>query len=418
MNWQTVKQISHREIGRFLALMMIVWSPFTGGPRLPSLLLAGMGLWLLLRRREALTGSRALRRWGWLFALLWIPVVLSVPGSFDWQRSTSIAGIMLVYLLTGIALVHVLSADQDRRWLAKWIGITLLVWVVDGLIQYTFGRNLMGIPLTHDGRVVGLFEGNLRLSLFLAVLLPLLFQRMFKLHALWGMAVFAATSTVIVMGGSRGTLVMLIVAALVIFLRLSMRYKIILSAILLVTILGSINLSPVMQEGVTRFDPHRGISFATVDRLLSGRMTIWETALNMFKDRPLTGIGAGTFAQAYDHYSTRPDDMFRTGGLYSGGVYHAHQMYISIAAETGLVGFAGIGAIYGLCMLWYFRAARERREAAAPFAFGLFVAAFPVNSQPVLLTNWWFPIVLLMLCGMLAALGDVKHAAKAVSPPA
>ena len=39
MNWQTVRQITHVEIGRFLALMLVAWSPFTGGPRLPSLLL-------------------------------------------------------------------------------------------------------------------------------------------------------------------------------------------------------------------------------------------------------------------------------------------------------------------------------------------------------------------------------------------
>ncbi len=405
MNWQAVRKITHIEIGRFLALLLVAWSPFMGGPRLPSLLLALMGLWLVVTRRQELLSNRALRRWSWVFGLLWIPVTLSVPGSSDWQRSAGIAGVLLLYFLAGIALVHVLRADQDRRWLVKWIAIVLLVWVVDGLIQYGFGRDLLWIPRSPDGRVVGFFEDNLRLSLFLAVLLPLLLQQALKIRVLWVFVVFVATSIVIVLGGSRSALLMVIVAAVGTYWRFSMRYKILLSAILLLTLAGTISLSPVMQERVTRFDIGSGVSFATVDNLLSGRLTIWETALNMLKDRPLTGVGVGTFSDVYDQYATRADDIFRTGGGYTGGVYHAHQMYISAAAETGLTGFAGIIAIYLVCMLWYLRASRERRDVALPFAFSLFVATFPINSQPVLFTHWWFPLLLLLMCGMLAALG-------------
>ncbi len=412
MNWQAVRQITHVDIGRFLALMLVAWSPFTGGPRLPSLLLAGMGLWLLITRRKELTATRAMRRWWWVFGLLWLPVALSVPGSFDWQRSAGIAAVLLVYCLAGIALVHVLRAHQDRRWLVQWIAIVLLVWVVDGLIQYAFGRDLLWIPRSADGRVVGFFEDNLRLSLFLAVLLPMLLLQAYKIHVLWLFAVFVATSSVIVLGGSRSALLMIIIAVFGMSLRLSARHKIALSAILLLTVAGSIGLSSVMQERVMRFDASQGVSFESVDTLLSGRLTIWETAMNMLEDRPLTGVGAGTFADTYDRYATRPDDMFRTGGKYVGGVYHAHQMYISVAAETGLAGFAGISAIYLLCMVWYFRASRERRDGAMPFAFSLFVATFPINSQPVLFTHWWFPLMLLLMCGMLAALGEEQPGAE------
>lgn len=418
MNWQAVRNITHVEIGRFLALMLVAWSPFMGGPRLPSLLLALMGLWLVVARRQVLIDNPALRRWGWVFGLLWIPMVLATPNSLEWQRSTGIAGVMLVYFLAGIALMQVLRADADRRWLAKWIAIVLLVWVADGLIQYGFGRDLLGIPRAPDGRVVGFFEGDLRLSLFLAVLLPLLLHQVLKTGLLWAFAVFVATSIVVVLGGSRSALLMIVIAAVGVYWRFPLRYKIALSAVLLLTMAATISLSPVMQERMARFDMSSGINFKTVDTLLSGRLTIWETALNMLKDRPLTGVGVGGFADAYDHYSTRPDDIFRKGGGYTGGVYHAHQMYISVAAETGLMGFAGIVAIYLLCMIWYLRASRERREVASPFAFSLFVATFPINSQPVLFTHWWFPLNLLLMCGMLAALegdktSDTRKAASA-----
>ncbi len=411
MNWQSIKNITHVEIGRFLALMLVAWSPFMGGPRLPSLLLALMGLWLVVMRRQTLIDNPSLRRWAWVFGLLWIPMVLATPNAIEWQRSAGIAGMMLAYFLVGIALMQVLRADKDRRWLVKWITIVLLVWLVDALIQYFFGRDLLGIPRSPDGRVVGVFEGDLRLSLFLAVLLPLLLHQVLttrwlgKTRWLWAFTVFVATSIIVVLGGSRGALLMVVVAVIGVFWRFPLRYKIVLSVVLLFTLAATIGLSPVMKERMQRFDMTDGINFKTMDTLLSGRMTIWETAFNMLKDRPLTGVGVGGFADAYDHYSTRPDDPFRKGGNYTGGVYHAHQLYISIAAETGLIGFAGIISIYLLCLVWYFRAPPERREQALPFAFSLFVASFPINSQPVLFTHWWFPLNLLLLCGMLAALG-------------
>ena len=91
MNWLSIKRITHLEVGRFLALMLIAWLPFIGGPRLPSLLLAIMGIWLLWTQRATLFASVAIRRLLVIFALLWIPMVLSVPTSSDWHQSGMIA---------------------------------------------------------------------------------------------------------------------------------------------------------------------------------------------------------------------------------------------------------------------------------------------------------------------------------------
>ena len=148
-------------------------------------------------------------------------------------------------------------------------------------------------------------------------------------------------------------------------------------------------------------------NFAGIDRALSGRLTIWETAGRMIADRPLAGVGAGAFRTAYDRYSTRADDPYRSGGGYEGGVYHAHQLYISIAAESGIIGLSGVLLALFLGVKWYWTAPRTRRDAAWPFAFGLLVAVFPINSQPVIYTHWWFPILLLLLCAGLAALDAI-----------
>lgn len=144
-----------------------------------------------------------------------------------------------------------------------------------------------------------------------------------------------------------------------------------------------------------------------LDVILGGRVTIWQTAWNMLQHRPLTGVGAGSFAEAYDRYSLRLDDPYRTHGSY-GSPTHAHQMYVSVAAESGWPGLAGLVAAVALCGLWFFRAPCERRRLAAPYAASLAVIA-PIQSQPVLYTLWWFPVVLLLLCAMLAALSGTDR---------
>jgi len=148
--------------------------------------------------------------------------------------------------------------------------------------------------------------------------------------------------------------------------------------------------------------------FQKLAHALSGRMIIWETAGEMIKDRPLTGVGVGAFGDAYDHYATRQEDPFRSGGSFEGGVYHAHQMYVSIAAESGLIGLTGLLICIGLVVKWYFQASPGHRALSAPYAASLALIAFPIQSQPVLYSAWWFPIVLLLLCGFVTALQEKK----------
>lgn len=405
MNWPAIKALGFEPWARFLALMIVAWSPFSGGPRLPSLMLAAMGGWLLWRRRAALWESLAVRRFALIFVSLWVPVLWSVPFSFDVKGSAKIAAVLPLFGLAGLALLHALRADVHRRWLIKWLSIVLMLWAVDGLIQYLAGRDVLGIPLTLDGRVQGMFEGNLHLPLLLSVLVPLVLAFLFPRGPVWALAVFTVVVVVVGLSGVRMSYLMLAIAATGLFLRLpnAYRWPAALLAVLLPILLWS--ASPLFQQRISSTLGAQGLDFQSVDTLLSGRLTIWESAARMMADRPLAGVGAGAFATAYDRYSTRPNDMFRSGGAYAGGVYHAHQLYISIGAESGLPGLTAVLAAWALGVFWYYRSSAASRAAAWPFAFSLFIATFPVNSQPVLYTLWWFPVMLLLLSAMLAALG-------------
>ncbi|HYI16257.1 MAG TPA: O-antigen ligase family protein, partial [Thermomicrobiales bacterium] len=68
-------------------------------------------------------------------------------------------------------------------------------------------------------------------------------------------------------------------------------------------------------------------NFAVVER-----MAHWQAGWHMFEDHPVTGVGAGNYNANYPDYYLR--ETFRT----SQG--HAHNFYIHMLAENGIVGLA------------------------------------------------------------------------------
>lgn len=84
-----------------------------------------------------------------------------------------------------------------------------------------------------------------------------------------------------------------------------------------------IGLNPVL----VRFEQLREPEFLRME----GRFSIWKDGLELIREYPLTGTGLGTFGMAFRRYQTTAVDKY---------VDHAHNDYLEIASETGLVGLA------------------------------------------------------------------------------
>jgi O-antigen ligase len=402
-------RITPERTARFLGLLILAWQPFTGGARFPSFLLVLLGGWLLFKKQIDWR-AQAVQRLGIIFMLLLVPILMSIPGSFNLTGSVKVAVVLALFYMAGLALMHGLKTEDDHAWLQRWLMIVLLVWLGDGLIQFVFGRDLLGIPMGSGGQMMGPFPDNLHFGLFLTVLMPIMLWRMVEKRPLAAIAVIALIGFAAGMSGARSNLLFYLLAIAMLMPRFGWWHRGLIVLALLIGVVAAVGQSETTASKFQQFNaPGKEQSlFQKLDHILSGRMIIWETAGEMIKDRPLTGVGAGAFADAYDHYATRPEDPFRSGGSYEGGVYHAHQMYVSVAAESGLIGLAGLLLSVALVVRWYFQASPDQRAPAAPYAASLAVIAFPLQSQPVLYRAWWFPIVLLLLCGLVIALQPKK----------
>jgi O-antigen ligase len=120
------------------------------------------------------------------------------------------------------------------------------------------------------------------------------------------------------------------------------------------------------------------------DRLTSlrsnSRATYWRVAWDEWKERPLTGTGAGTFS--YTWLENRPR---------FGGVRQVHNVFLEQGAETGIVAFlalTGFAVILSGYAAWAaLRATGERKVLLA----GLTGAVVVYLTSSALEWHWYIP---------------------------
>jgi O-antigen ligase len=95
------------------------------------------------------------------------------------------------------------------------------------------------------------------------------------------------------------------------------------------------------------------------DQSLLGRIAVWKDTTKIMEDYPYMGSGPGTFGAVYPAYKTVPDPVFYE---------HAHNDYVQLMAETGIIGFGlSVGAV-GTLFGFVIAGGRARRN---PWSKGL-----------------------------------------------
>jgi len=385
------------------AVMIIAWSPFSSGARLPTLLLAMVGAGLLLAKLSALREQRAVRRWTVVFLLLWLPMWLSLLHAFDVKATLSaIAWFSLMYL-AGVTLVVLLQQSQVRKLLARWLGWVIALWILDSAIQYLCGVDMLGMPKTPEGRITGMFS-DLHQGILMLAVLPLIFYHWQPNYGWLAWTMLLGAGVVVVLSGARGYLYIYMLMLLLGLWRRQPGLKVWLAVLaipLLVAMLSSL-LNPQLAK--TKLQATQAITVSeqtTFDRFnhaLTYRLNLWETGLRMWQAEPLTGIGSNNYKRAYAQYASRADDRFVANRT------HSHNIYVEWLAETGLVGGFGLACIIVLCVRWFRQANVLSQHQAWPYALPLMVIYFPINTTQPMLVPWWFPVLLLLACAFIASL--------------
>jgi len=385
-----------------LLLSSIIWSqPFSGGPRITTVFLILLGIFVFTKNMISFNDQR-ITRFSQIIACFWIPAILSLIGSFDLESSLKMIILLPLFIPFAGGIIYLKDNYADNKLLINIVTVVCVLWVTDGLIQFTFGQDIFGI-LPRDGeRIVGPFAHHLRLSLFLSITLPLILPRLEKYG--WGLLIsyLAMAALVIMLSGVRTDLLTALIA-IGIYVVTKKRAKLLLLFLPLLLVMG------LLASSYSNIAQHKLNSFSGVpdnykewNNMSSHRLEIWLTAWNMYLDNPFKGVGAKSFSYAYDEYKGA-DSLFD-----SDTISHAHHPIISIAAETGTIGLVGL--FMALWLLLYKWGGKSRMENTLenPWLQMLILIFFPIQSMPLLFTLWWFPVVSMVILFYLSDI-DLQH---------
>jgi O-antigen ligase len=131
------------------------------------------------------------------------------------------------------------------------------------------------------------------------------------------------------------------------------------SVVLLLYVLLAGGLSLVPPSIVQRFSdfvPYlgvadvRGVEITDANFAVLERMAHWQSALNMWTDRPWLGVGIGNYEPVYARYALP---------LWPLPLGHAHNYYLNVAAEAGVIGLVAYLFLWGAALVGTWQATRR-----------------------------------------------------------
>lgn len=237
---------------------------------------------------------------------------------------------------------------------ATFLGVLALMQVVTGDFSNEFA-GLARIKQAHiygrvfQPRIAGpLGDPNFFSQILLLVLpLPVLFGARTRTRAarvMWfsGAAIILAT---VLLTYSRGAMVALAVMGVMVLKMLHISWRT--TAVVLTVLVMSLVLLP---ESVTKrfltieqIIPQRDAPLR-LDSSFEERKLYMRVAWVMFGANPMMGVGAANYTAEYEDYVDQTGSAARQYEDQS-NLYYPHNLYLEVAAESGLIGLALLGAI-------------------------------------------------------------------------
>lgn len=219
--------------------------------------------------------------------------------------------------------------DAKKVMLTGFAGITVtsVYAVYQGLSGMSRANGFYGHPMTLGGWS----------CIFLPLLLIEFFERKLlgKYYWLAGLA-FCICSAGLVFNATRGAWLAVTIVCTVLLLYYMFKSK----RNLAVSIIFIALISTVLVNNPKFM--HRLDTIDDFDKYQSNteRILMWQSAWNMFKDHPILGVGLGQYKENYQQKYISPEAK-------EPQLSHAHNNFLQMLAENGIVGFVGFAIMFG-----------------------------------------------------------------------
>ncbi len=202
----------------------------------------------------------------------------------------------------------------------------------------TVQRFLIGKQTFYNRYATTGFDPN-DLALTLALSLPMSYYLTLRtkgpIRWIYRTQIIMAIGTTFLTASRGGTFCMMIALSLILWTlpSLPVRNRIGIMAVVMVTAVGAVALVPA-----TTWKRLGSAAAEVSEGTLNSRTVLWQAGLNEFREKPFGGIGAGAYPEASAKVIGRPWAF----------VAVAHNSFISVMVETGVIGLALFGCVLSL----------------------------------------------------------------------
>ena len=357
-----------------------------------SHLVALFGILLWITFRNSVSISNEIKGYIKAYGVL---VFCTVPSIiFSANPSVAVNEFLNMWLWPYISFIVIVLFIRRRDYIVEMMTAYLLFSGVDGL--YTSVQVIMNV--TGDERGYGLGGWLLTIADIICMLLPIVLvilmdQRFEK--KLRKSAAFALVGllTGFICNKSRGAwLTALIVVPIAAFRYIKENKKFLVFFIAIV--MGIFIYMVSNPKYVQRI---QSITNITSDHSNADRIWTWKSAKLMIKDHPIVGVGLGQFYDNYIHkYRYKQESQ---------GLVHAHNNFIHIAVENGIIGLAGLLYFVGFYLYTSLQNYHKERKPYDILIFTTFLSHVCLFGQ-IDYTMWswagmqpifWFLLALLLV---------------------
>lgn len=317
-----------------------------------------------------------------------------------------------------VSLMQTPSAFRRVIWVIISSGIFLCTLSVYQYFTGTYDNNYWGFALSLSHQIIGAIDdfratGPLGDPNFFAqivvVFVPIALERfmheektLYRFLAFWCLVTSAIT--VIITYSRGGLLAMLIGVLIYLFYYPPKRAQV---AVILFGFAALYNFLPQNYMDrlmtLTFFFQDRGTS-RLEERSLQGRLSENLAALEMVKDKPIFGVGLNSYKYLFPTYSKN------LGLALVAGEREAHNTYLEVLAETGIVGFLIFTLVLGSCVYMIIKArevfVEKKLHDYASMSIG-YLGGFAAYFFAAIFVHNAFPRNFYLLLGIAFALGTI-----------
>jgi putative inorganic carbon (HCO3(-)) transporter len=169
---------------------------------------------------------------------------------------------------------------------------------------------------------------------------------------------------------------------------------------------GASLLPPSIVQRFSDFVPYlgvadvRGVEITDANFAVVERMAHWQAAIEMWTDRPWLGVGIGNYEVVYARYSLP---------LWPVALGHAHNYYLNIGAEAGIIGLLAYLVLWGAALLQSWKATRHARDWNWGMALGVLGVIVHLSIHN-LFDNLFVHAMYLQVAILLGLLASLKNA--------